>query len=540
MKISTDDMPHVALVSLYNYSSWGIRTLFTILKKHGYKTTAIFFKTLRYNDISPPTDNEIQELIAHLIKLAPNAVGLSVNSSNFGIASIITQNIKQNLPVPVVWGGPHPTVLPEQCLTVADMVCIGEGDHTILDFASAMKEGKDITHISNLWINKNGEILKNPLRPLIQDLDWLPVMDRDNDDKFWIEDNKLSAGDPVWNVDPPSRYTLMASRGCPFHCTYCSNSIYKDIYKDRGSFVRKRSVDNVIEELRIAKEQLQINKIQFLDEVFILDKEWITNFCERYKAEINLPFQCVFHPTIVREDLVSMLADSGLDEVNMGIQSGSEYIRKHIFRRPGSNQLIKDDAALFKKCGIIPYYDIILDNPYETSDHKRETVKLLLDVPRPFNLSMYSLCWFPGTVLTRRALKDGVISQEQVEGIAKKTHKEWRVRLDRSNRVQDQFWNSLVFLTSLRFNSDRNSRSKHAIPRSMIYWLMDNKLLRRHPKLLTSPTLLWGCLVAPSRLVGVPLARYILHMHTGLRLLFKGEFALFFSKFMSFTQKSKN
>lgn len=541
---NTGNEPHIALIALYNYESNGVRTIYSILKNYGYKTTAIYFKELKFNNIELPSDNEINRLTELLARLKPAIIGISVGSSFYEIASLVTKEIRKKLSIPVLWGGHHPTIVPEESIAIADMICIGEGDEAILDLAKALRDGGEITNINNLWINKKGYVEKNPLRPLIQNLDWIPSPDLSSKDKYWIEDDAVLEGDPIWGRShPQTTYSLMASRGCPFQCTYCSNSILKGIFKNKGSFVRRRSVENVINELRIVKEREHIKRIFFMDEVFASNMGWITDFCKSYKDEIGLPFICALNPTNVTEESVALLASAGLDNVVMGIESGSERTRNDIFERSGSNQIIKDSARLFNKYRIIPSFDVIMDNPFETEEDKKETVRLLLDLPRPFNLSMYSLCWFPRTRLTERALKEGIISEEMVEGTAKKTFKQWRMRLDLATRKEDRFWNALVFLASLRYSSNRHSRAIHVVPKWLVHLLMSSTVLRKRPSILMLPTLMLGSLIAPSKLLGFPAADYLdklySSIYSGLRLLLTGKLSTLFSKISKRIEKRK-
>jgi len=394
------------------------------------------------------------------------------------------------------------------------MVCIGEGERTILRLADALQSRKELTEIPNLWINGRDGVIKNQLIPFIDDLDSLPFLDRCQEDRYYIENNRLIEGDLIYERDYPIvTYTLMTSRGCPFHCAYCSNSSYKRIFK--GCRVRQRSVDNVIQELSSAKDELRMKNIHFNDDAFVQNRAWVEEFCRKYKAEIGLPFSCHLHPMTVKRDRVALLKDAGLHCVKMGIQSGSERVRKELYERPGSNMGIRRAAQILKEFQVHPDYHIIQDNPFETDDDHRQTVELLLDLPRPFTLSLFSLCWLPETTLTNRALQEGVISESQVEGNAKKAITDFVPRLTRPYMKENQGWNSLVFLIALG-----------VIPQRLLWWLAQNDRVNRRPDMLRLTALVLTAILKPGALpTDTLIGRGSFIVGAGLRSLARGDVA---------------
>src|SRR5690606_4553422 len=156
--------------------------------------------------------------------------------------------------------------------------------------------------------------------------------------------------------------------------------------------------------------------IFFFDEVFGTGKGWTQTFSEQYPERVCMPFELAIDPRALTDEKVAHLVNCGLAELNMGIQSGSERTRKELFDRPVKDERILEVANLMKKYGVFTRYDIIVDNPWETQEDKRRTLDVLLQLPHPFILNMFSLNWFPKTVLTERALGEGVIDDSQVAG----------------------------------------------------------------------------------------------------------------------------
>lgn len=402
------------LISLYGIYNLGVRYLHTILKERGYSTKLIFFKHLLLNDVSIPTELEYRSLLELLEMLKVDIVGISLGCSSFlVIATELTKRIKKDLGIPVIWGGVHPTIQPEECIKIADFVCIGEGEYALLEFISKLSEGKPIEDIENIWIKeKNGRVIRNRLRPLIQNLDVLPFPDYSNNSKYFIEKNKVLTIDPfrISNL----QYFTMSSRGCFYSCSYCIESVYKKYYK-HGKTVRRRSVENIIAELRNIKS-LGIRQIAFFDEIFPLELSWVRDFSRHYKEFVDIPFWCYFHPLTVKDEILALLKESGIDFVNMGVQSGSERIRENIFNRKESNRDIIEAIKRIQKYKITPCLDFIVDNPFDKPEDKQQTLELLFNLPQPFNLNLYSLLFFPGYNITEMGLREQLISEEDIEG----------------------------------------------------------------------------------------------------------------------------
>jgi len=136
-------------------------------------------------------------------------VAFSVMTMQVGQALKISQLIKEiNPDCRIIWGGPHPTFFPEQTVKndLIDLVCVGEGEDPLLELVASMKSGAIDHSIRNIWFKNNGTILRNPARPLMQDLDSLPFPDKDLFRQYGCFSERLY---------------VMTGRGCPYQCTYC-------------------------------------------------------------------------------------------------------------------------------------------------------------------------------------------------------------------------------------------------------------------------------------------------------------------------------
>ena len=513
----------IVLIALYDWNALGVRTLHSLLKENRINVTSVFFKLSNPNNtMDEATDSEINTLISLLKGIAPSLVAISLRSSMFKLSAKISHKIKEELGVLTIWGGIHPTIRPEQSLEYADLVCLGEGEKTIVELCKRLSSGSDYSDIGNLWARHNGKIIRNRLYPLIEDLNSIPFPDFANENKYLIERNKILS---LPTLDDRAEYDIMTSRGCPFSCSYCCNNTYIRIYKGLGKYVRRRSVENVIKELRMAKETFSaLSYIYFYDDVFTMDKEWLVEFSQQYRKFISLPFFCYTHPNYADEDTLSLLKESGLKDVTMGIQAGSKFIRDIFFKRPTSNEKIVEGAHIFKRHHINVSYDILLDNPFEKDEDRRETLGLLLSLPKPFQLHTHTLAYFPETELTNLAIEKGYIENDDIEDQKQQTTKRWTSTLDLSRDKENLFWDNLYYMSK-----------KSYFPNWLVIRLSNNRFLKQNPKYLT---IILKTFTYDIHSASTGRFKIVYLIFNALKMLFSGEFLRFKSHFKMYLKRS--
>lgn len=401
----------VALVALGSYRNTTVRILHPLLEGvDGVKVHTIFFKDFRTRFFSRPTEKEKKLFQAIIDGLKPDLVGFSVLYPFFPMSKTLIKIVRANSPSSlIIMGGIDPTVDPDRCIAESDMICVGEGEGAIVELVEALRDKRPYHNIRNLWIKHESGICKNPMRPLLTDLDSLPSPSYCNPSYYFINKDKLARKDPLLSSN---ELYLFNSRGCPFACSYCINGLLRHMFKGLGPYTRRRSVDSVIKEI---KENLKLpgnrtNYIYFFDEVFNEDRKWLDEFCLKYKQEIGLPFQVSYNSKTIGDATVEKLVSAGLDAINFGIQSGSDYIRNYIFHRAGTNREIINFTKKISRHKIIIRLDIILDNPYDTEETLQEAINLIMQLPKEIVFHIYSLQLFPNYVLTRKAISDKHIS----------------------------------------------------------------------------------------------------------------------------------
>lgn len=424
----------VTLISPYtDITAFGLRSISSYLKKHGFDSTMIFLTDTHDMHITKNRSMSTysQELVQNIAELSGNSVliGISLMSCFFHKVRDLTLRLKKYTSTPIVWGGIHAMAAWEECAKYSDFVIVGDGEHSLLSLAEALIKKSpdkicpsDLSHIDNLvFSTKNKIIISKNIGVNSEDLNSLPIPDIRPENKFIQSNNSLvpmgtdkfyqqQLNNQLFGLSNEIYYQTLASRGCPHSCTYCSNNYLKKISK--GPYLRFRDPKHIIEELKEAVSAYpRISFIVFSDDSFSAMPHGLLNdFSVLYKNTINLPFRCLVSPATLNENKLDILIDTGLRSVQMGIESASPRILS-LYKRAGGIEDIENAVFILnKKKDILmpPLYDIIVDNPFENKEDKLKTIRFLLKIKRPFHLQLFSLILYPKTELFDRALKEKI------------------------------------------------------------------------------------------------------------------------------------
>lgn len=329
---------------------------------------------------------EGKDWINKVINFKPDIILFSVLTGTQTWSLNISNELKKILDFLSVFGGAHPTFFHNIIESEAvDIICIGEGEEAIVELANKIEKNKDFTKIKNLWVKKKNKLYKNSLRPLISNLDNLPFPDRSLYDNY-----------PSITKIPVKRF--LASRGCPYPCTYCFNHSFKKIYHNPKNYVRFRSPENIVEEIKQVKKKYLVKSIRFPDDILTIKKKWLLSFLDLYVQEINLPFTCLVRANELDEEVVKKLKKSGCTNVFFGIETGNDKLRNDLLKRNMSKDQIIASGKLLKKHKLKFGTFNMFGLPGETLNNSFETVELNIIIKPDYPISTIFQP-YPGTEL---------------------------------------------------------------------------------------------------------------------------------------------
>lgn len=399
----------------------GSRILSARLKELGHHVRMIFLVEREEYYYSEYT----LEQFTHLCSGA-DLICLSFLSDGFLRAARLTRYVRDRLSIPVIWGGLQTTIDPDECMQHVDIICRGEGDEALPEFVTCMAEGRPFDKVKNFWIRQNGEIIRNEMRPLLQDLDSNPWPDysiddhyiRDGDDR--VKPMTLELMAKYYHNMPLGypNYAASSARGCAQFCSYCYNSTFKRMFQGQRR-VRFRAVEDVVDEIRTVLDYHPFfTTFSFADDdLFLRSKKDLQKLAELIHEKLGDVIQrshwsCAATPAFLNEEKLEILVPAGLRVIMVGIQTGSERMNMEVYHRRFKNSLFYQKADIIDRKfhkELVVLLDFMIHCPYETDDDIMETVKMLCTIPNWFLPSIYRFTFYPGTPIYDHAIKDGII-----------------------------------------------------------------------------------------------------------------------------------
>ncbi|OGP49414.1 MAG: hypothetical protein A2Y79_09855 [Deltaproteobacteria bacterium RBG_13_43_22] len=294
----------------------------------------------------------------------PDLIGISLLSVEIASALKISQICKEyNEKCYVVWGGLHPTFLPSDCLMnkEVDFVIRGEGEYPMLELCRSIEKGDKISKVPNLSYRNNGDLCHNDTMMLIKDLDEIPFPARDS--ILYPE-----------SFDFKSFGSMIVSRGCPFRCSFCSSRNFWD------NKVRFRSPENIIQEIKIIKKDYGTKFIMFWDDSFTINKNIIEKYCKALiESDLKINWKTATRADLIDDDLLNLMKKSGCVKLEIGVESGSDRIKKLICKDVTNDQ-IKKAFTLINKSGLGSGAFFMAGFPDETIEDLDQTFGLMKEL----------------------------------------------------------------------------------------------------------------------------------------------------------------
>ncbi len=361
----------------------GVLHLSSILKKAGHRVSMVVATE--------------EDPVEAALRLKPDLVGYSVYTGTQHYYLELNRRLRAQLSVLSVFGGPHPIFFPEMIREEGvDGLCRGEGEYATLDLLNALRAHEPFDRIPNWWFKIGGRIIKNPLRPLIKDLDQLPFPDREL----------------LYQAQPASRgikvKPFITGRGCPYNCTFCFNKAYSDLYGGAGLRIRRRSVDNVIAEIEEVRKRYPLQFITFMDDTFVLNIRWLREFTEKYRAQIGLPFWCQARADLLTEEKVTLIKGAGCVSISFGLETADDYLRDLVLNRRMSKEDILKASRILKEQGIAFMTNNMLGLPKGGLAEDLATLKLNIEC-RPSYANVFLYQPYPKTALGEMAFREGLM-----------------------------------------------------------------------------------------------------------------------------------
>lgn len=393
MKVLLLDPPWEALYGRYKpaakvgvlYPPLGLCYLTTYLKKDGHEVILIDCEAEGYS---------IENIIKKIKEFHPEVIGIRCVSPEWKVIGKITKEIRKlNNNIHIILGGPHITNVRGEAFKGVDFdfgVC-GESEMLIGPLINSLNNSGVWPSIPNLMWKENGVIRENDPPSTIEDIDIIEFPDR----------NALNNKNYLWSV--PKRgilsfTTILTSRGCPFHCTFCSQD------KMFGRRVRFRTAKNSVDEIELFYNENKIDHFIFIDDTLTINKERVYDICEDIKKRnLNVTWEGWTHASTVDKDILKAMKDAGLVRLSFGIESGNPVVLKTL-KKGTTLEQIRNAYQWAKEAGLETRGSVMFGLPGETKQTVRDTLNFVKSIKgldqAYFNIAMP----YPGTEMRSQAL----------------------------------------------------------------------------------------------------------------------------------------
>jgi len=387
-----------------DFESIGVEYLMAVALKAGHRVKFVFYQAEdRYVNLKKGRTH-IPATADRIIAQEPDLVCFSCVTDNYRYQLECARALKSIRPhVKTIFGGIHATSCPEIVIRedCVDAVAIGEADVSFEKFLNLCRQEQPLAFpgesVPGIVFKSPGGLIGEFKEGPLADLDLLP---RPHKEYYFA-------------VMPETRvnYTIMTSRGCPYGCAYCFNSI---VHAMRGrKIIRQRSIQNVLDELVEAQSKHAVKYINFADDSFTTNKQWLCDFLKQYKERIALPFSCVANPHYIDRDIADALRQGGCQLLQLGVQSLSQKISRDVLLRITKPEQVALALDALRRAGIMVQADHMLGIPQDTIENQEESA-LFYNQHRPHIISVFWLTYYPRTPIIKTALAVGALSAEEV------------------------------------------------------------------------------------------------------------------------------
>ncbi len=432
--------------------NYGVAHMAALLKEAGH--TVGFWQLCE--EIEPLPGQE--QFLERIARERPDVLAFSVVTNQWAYTQALARWARPRFAIPFVIGGVHTLSNAEEVLKTGlfDYAFRGECENAFPDFVNRLARGESVETVPNLAYVRDGRMVVNPVGPL-PELTTLPLKDYESMDFQRLIDAKNG-----W-------VGLMASRGCPFSCTYCFNHVMVEAYRRdlhcgfrELNYIRRFGIDQMIEEIRYLLENYRNIRMFILDDdLFTFDKAYVREFCAAYRRATDLPFVVNAHVGFFDDECAGYLAAAGCRIVKFGVESGSPKVRRTILNRHMTNESIVEAIAAVERHGMHSSVFIIIGFPHEGREDVFDTIRLLGQA-RPGRFRWTYFFPFPGTRAHEISVEGGFINAEKMERLKNFTDEsclefgpEHNFLLARIGRIMPWFVNAWSNLPTAQFYRDQ-------------------------------------------------------------------------------------
>lgn len=318
-----------------------------------------------------------QMLTRILQDFAPQVVGITAVASTFGFALEIARICKEcSSSILTVIGGVHVTLVDNLAALLkptVDFIVFGEGEYAILELVQAIEQNDSVERVKGIGYRRDRQLIKTTPRPFIADLDILPL--------------------PARHLFPMHKYVqthVMSSRGCPYHCLFCSS---RDFWKGT---IRFRSPTSFVEEIECIISEYGKRNIFVADDSFTLDKERVLTICNLMSGkDMDFRWSCLTRVDLVSEDLLRVMAKAGCETISFGCEAGTQEDLNRLNKEITLEQ-IGEAVRLTKRAGIAARTSWVFGFPWSTSESAKSIVQLIKEM-LPDEVVIYTPVPYPGS-----------------------------------------------------------------------------------------------------------------------------------------------
>ncbi len=366
-----------------------------MVRPFDYGERGVTLKTSRIED----------DLIRKVNIFKPDLIAISILECTYYIA-VSMLNVLEDFNIPIIAGGVFPTFSPEVLFSKENvrMVCIGEGEHTLLEVCQRMAAGDDCSTIENLWIKKDGRIIRNKLRKLV-DINELPIPDYSlfEPERFY----RPMAGN-IYQTIP-----IETNRGCLYSCTFCNSPSMAKLYRHdgTGTFFRKKRMKRIQQELKYLVKKWDAEYVYFTSDTFLAVSDYeFDEFCEIYE-EYGLPFWIQSRPETITKHRAMKLKEIGCHRMSVGLEHGNSEFRTRVLKKKFKNEQMIKASKIIADAGIPLTVNNIIGFPEETRSLVFDTIelnrKLVFDTANAIPFAP-----FHGTPLQKLCVEKGFIQED--------------------------------------------------------------------------------------------------------------------------------